>query len=76
MPSNDTNRARMEQAIATAHRAVWRAAEAAEEMGSEGDHEDLVAIMRELTRLQVESLKGRSRRSKQIAGQLDLLHSG
>lgn len=53
------HRARIEQNLAVAHRAVFRAREAAEQDGDVGLEEDLYGIERELTRLAERSLKGR-----------------
>lgn len=66
-----TDRARLESALARAHRALFDASTAAEALNEFGTEEDLRQIMQEVTRLSEASLKGSPGR-RQIAGQLRL----
>lgn len=52
-------RAVYESQLAVAHRALWRASEAASEMRDEGAEHDVVQVIKEVTRLAQASLKGK-----------------
>lgn len=67
----NASRARMESQLASAHRALFRAMEAAREDGDLGAELDLEQIMREVGRVAERSLKGKAR--KQLDGQLRLV---
>lgn len=58
------DRARYEQNLAAAHRAVFFARNKAVDLGDEGAEHDLDAILRELTRLAQASLAPRSPRRR------------
>lgn len=58
-----TERARYEAALASAHRALYRAAEQAELMGDDGAAYDAEQLLKETLRLATDSLSGKPRRS-------------
>lgn len=55
-------RASYEQALAIAHKWLYVAGERAERVGDEGAELDCIGLMREVTRLSEDSLKGRGRK--------------
>lgn len=65
------DRARMEAQLAVAHRALYRAMQAAEDAGDEGASEDLAQLLREVSRVADLSLRGKPRRA-QLKGQLEI----
>ena len=66
------NRAIYEHQLAIAHRALWRASEAAEEMGDGGAEHDCQQLLKELGRVAEHSLKSNPRARPQLKGQLSL----
>lgn len=64
-----TQRARYEATLARAHRAVWIAVQAAAELGDDGAEQDLTEIMKHLSSMANDSLKGKV---KVMKGQLKL----
>jgi hypothetical protein len=58
------HRAGYEAALAAAHRALHSAAGHASDMGSEGEQHDTEQLMREVTRLGEDSLRGKARRDR------------
>lgn len=58
MPNSHT-RSKYEAKLASAHRMLYWASVAASEMGDEGAEEDILALMRELSRLTEDSLRGK-----------------
>jgi hypothetical protein len=67
----NANRARYESSLARAHRALYYAQEAAEELRDPGAADDCAQILREISRLADASLKGKAR--PQLAGQLKMV---
>ena len=67
------DRAQMEAELARAHRALYRAADAAERDGDRGAEEDLRQLLAEVTRIAERSLKGKAR--PRLDGQLRLTSS-
>lgn len=70
--SYSTDRARIEQNLATAHRALWRARTAAEHDGDQTLEWDLAQLQAEVQRLAENSLRGRARKSVLNRGQMSL----
>jgi len=64
------HRARLEQNIAGAHRAISRAIDAAESDGDQGMADDLRQVQGQLTFLGNASLRGKARRSLLSGGQI------
>lgn len=60
-------RSRYEAALAVAHRALWRAADVADELGDEGAVEDLAELQRYLAVMVDDSLRGRKRPRRQVS---------
>lgn len=63
-----SERARIESALARAHRALWQVRESAEVIHDEGLEHDADLLMREVQRLSEASLRGKLR--KPLAGQM------
>jgi len=66
------NRAAYEAALAAAHRALWRAGIAAEQLGDEGAAQDVDQLLKEVTRLAEASLKGKANARSVLSGQTSL----
>lgn len=64
------SRATMESRLATAHRALHAAATAAAELGDEHAEDDILQILKEVTRVAEDSLKGRARRREPLSNQM------
>lgn len=64
------NRAIYEHQLALAHRALWRAQEAAVEMGDHGGEQDCAQLLVEVNRVAEKSLKGSPRGRAAYRGQL------
>jgi hypothetical protein len=64
------NRARYEEHLSRAHRAIWAAQKAAERLGDEGAEQDLSQLLREVSRLATASLSGKARRLSRPSGQM------
>ena len=67
------HRAQFESALASSHRALYRALAAAEALNSPGDVEDISEILREITRITDASLSDRRRPLKPMQGQIKLV---
>lgn len=58
---NSQARSRYEQSLATAHRAIYRAIDQAEQLGDQGAEHDCHQILKEIQRLAEASLRGKVR---------------
>lgn len=65
-------RAKYETQLARAHRSLYWASVAAEELGDLGAVDDVTQIMLEVNRLTEDSLRGRKRTREPIPGQLTI----
>lgn len=70
--ANSKARAVYEYRLAAAHSNLHRAAQAAADMGSEGEQLDCEQLLREITRLGQDSLRGKARRNASIPHQLEM----
>lgn len=60
-------RSKYEAQLAVASRALYRAAEAAEEIGDRGAQDDCLQIRTELARLMEDSVRGKKRKPRQLS---------
>lgn len=66
------SRATFEAQLAVAHRALYRASEAAEGMRDDGAEEDCLQLLREVARVAEQSLKSNPRARPQLKGQMSI----
>jgi len=66
-PTNGQRRSRYEECLARAHRALYHAADAAEDLGDDGAAEDARQLQAEISRMMQDSLKGKKRPRRQAS---------
>lgn len=65
-PTTGQRRSNYEARLATAHRALYNAADAAEDLGDYGAAEDCRQLQAEISRLMQDSLAGKKRKRRQL----------